>query len=86
MEGNTKVWITRYALTNGIYEIDVEPPSAGSAGMIVDRSNGYEQPFHGEGKDWHRTKMSAVSQARAMRKKKIASLEKTIARLERLTF
>jgi hypothetical protein len=41
---------------------------------------------HGEGRQWHRTQESALARAESMRKAKIASLRKSIARLEALSF
>ena len=38
------------------------------------------------GKDWHRTPESALARAEEMRKAKIASLKKSIAKLEAMTF
>ena len=42
--------------------------------------------FHGEGKEWHRTKEAAIAKAEEMRQKKIAGLKKQIERLEKLEF
>ena len=38
------------------------------------------------GNDWHRTEADAVARAEQMRVKKIASLEKQIAKLKKLSF
>jgi hypothetical protein len=46
----------------------------------------YNQLFHGEGRDWHRNKESAVEQANKMKANKIASLKKSIAKLEKRIF
>jgi predicted ATP-grasp superfamily ATP-dependent carboligase len=74
-----KVWITKYALSEGIEEHDVT--DCGEGMMLT--ANRY---FHGEGRDWHRTRESAVTKAEKMRKSKIASLRKQIERLEKLAF
>jgi hypothetical protein len=42
--------------------------------------------FHGEGRNWHRTPEGAKAKAEAMRKAKIASLKKQLAKLESLSF
>lgn len=42
--------------------------------------------YHEEGKEWHRTKESAIAKAEEMRKKKIASLQKQIKKLENINF
>lgn len=56
-----KVWVTRYALTKGIYEADVKDFGDG----IVMEPGAYTY-LHGEGRDWHRTKDEAVARAEKM--------------------
>ena len=75
-----KVWITKYALTQGIFEKECQYRGDG---MIMDELN---TCYHGEGKDWHRTKESAVKRAEEMRQKKIQSLQKKIKKLEDMKF
>ena len=82
-----KVWITKYALTKGIEEADVELTS--TADLVVERSSGAlgcDQYYHGKGKEWHQTKIEAIQRAEEMRKKKIDSLRKQIEKLEKMTF
>lgn len=83
-----KAWITKYALTKGIQEIEAEVCENVSADMIKDLS--YEarwQPYyHGEGREWHRTRSGAIARAEEMRQKKIASLKKQIKKFEALRF
>lgn len=76
-----KVWITRYALSEGISEKEVVL-SEGSPNMVLERPSfaHYHKP------DWHETKESAIERAEQMRIKKIASLKKQIAKLEKLDF
>lgn len=77
-----KVWITKHALTDGIYEIDAKEchiPSMVSGGGLF-------ETYHGEGVEWHRTKESAIAKAEKMKIKAIASHKKSIARLEKLKF
>jgi hypothetical protein len=81
-----KVWITKYALSDGIFVRDVETTRAD--GMVFypgDGSIGSQQAFHGEGKDWHRTPEAALQRAEAMRLAKIASLKKSIKKLESMS-
>ena len=40
--------------------------------------------FHGN--DWHRTPLDAITRAEEMRVKKIASLRKSLAKMESMTF
>jgi hypothetical protein len=80
-----KIYITKYALTDGIVESEAEI----NGGMAVVRkqySGGLDQYFHGEGKDWHLSKESAIAKAEDMRLKKIASVKKQLSKLEELSF
>lgn len=74
------VWITKYALTNGILHKQAVP--CGNPNMIQ-VGNTY---FHGEGNDWHRTLEGAQRKAETMRVRKIASLEKSIEKFKKLNF
>lgn len=78
-----KVYITKYALTLGIQEREVE---VGTNGSVVDKSTGMTQYFHDEGKGWHRTIESAIKEANRMRESRIKALEKQIEKLKKLTF
>lgn len=82
------VWVTKYALTDGVREVQGELANS-SPSMFVVRSkehgrvDGY---YHGEGKEWHRTREAALARAEEMRIAKIASHEKSIAKLRKLSF
>lgn len=76
-----KVYITKYALTKGILEAEAE--FCTGTGMINVGRHGY---YHGEGKEWHRTREVAVKRAEIMRTNKIESLQKSIAKLEKMTW
>lgn len=76
-----RVYIVKYALTNGILETEAKETK------FVEMINTEEFGFlHGEGKEWTRTREEAVSVAENMRAKKIASLQKQINKLENLNF
>lgn len=81
-----KVWITKYALTKGVLEREVEIcPTA--TGMVACRDPEFRGEFYsGEGKNWHRTKESAVKRAFEMRDAKLSSLVKQMDRLKKLQF
>lgn len=81
-----KVWISKYALTQGVYEIEAEDCFATAPGMITETGSRYATYFHGEGKDWHRTRDGALLKAERMRAAKIASLRKQISRIEKMAF
>lgn len=78
-------WITKYALTEGIYELRVIPASA-DGGMVEAVGATYATYYHVEGRDWHRTRVAAVARAETLRKAKIASLRKSITKLEKMEF
>lgn len=68
-----KVWVTKYALTSGIKELEVEY-SKETPSMVVGKA--WDEYYNGEGREWHRTYESAVAWAEEMRLKKIESLKK----------
>lgn len=78
-----KVWITKYALTSGIKEMEVEQ-SEDFPDMVTGKA--WNDSYHGEGREWHRTYESAVAKAEEMRLKKIDSLKKQIAKWEKKRF
>ena len=78
-----KVWITKYALTDGIIEGDASMCVFDRATVDLKNSK-YEIDFYGS--DWHYDKESAIRQAEEMRQKKIGSLKKQIEKLEGMRF
>ncbi len=79
-----KVFTTKYALSSGIREVEVEITSV--PGMVATTNQAYKEYFHTEGKEWHRTLEAAQAVADKMRTKKIEGLKKSIAKLEKMTF
>jgi hypothetical protein len=47
-----RVFITKYALTQGILEKEGEVSNT-AASMLVVKGDRYPDYFHGEGKEWH---------------------------------
>ena len=76
-----KVWITKYALTTGISEKEVKIDND-----CVSVINNQGEYYFGEGKDWHKTKESAIKRAEEMRKRKIANVEKQLQKLKDMKF
>ena len=74
-----KVWITKYALTKGLFEMEAE---------IVDGkyASGKYESIRLFTRDWAHTLAEAVKVAEDMRTRRIASLKKSIVKLERLNF
>lgn len=77
-------YITKYALSKGILMMQVDQ-STECPSMVSSREK-YNQCFHGEGREWHRTIGSAKARAEHMRLNKIASLKNQIDKLKALEF
>jgi len=80
------VFVTKYALTQGVFECLAEIYKDTESKMIRYRIEGsrFDQYVHGN--DWHKDRESAVEKAELMRTKKIASLSKQIAKLQSIDF
>lgn len=78
-----KVYITKYALTQGIYEIEAKETR--EPDMIKNVENSLEL-YHGKGKEWHLSKEDAIKKAEEMKQKKIKSLKTQIEKFEKMTF
>jgi hypothetical protein len=76
-------FVTKYALTSGIQKLQMRAIGADGAGDVAVRFMSY---FHGEGREWHRTWESALVRAEEMRKAKLASMRKSMAKIEALKF
>lgn len=80
-----KVWISKYSLTQGLYSDECEIGRT----LATPCANNSKYPYrwyHGKGIQWHLTKEEAIAKAEDMRKRKIDSLKKQIAKLEKLDF
>lgn len=80
-----KVFITRYALSTGIKELETDILKPNIEGCKDYVKDGSWNIFY-IGKDAFLTKEDAIMKAEDMRKKKIASLKKQISKLEKMTF
>lgn len=72
-------WVTKYALTKGVCEVEVE--LRGGYAYSTCRFRTQFRPEH-----WYRLRANAQAKAEDMRIAKIASLRKQIAKLEKLRF
>lgn len=79
----TTAFITKYALTFGIIKREGEIADSGSFRYKDPEAWGQSSVWH---TDFRLTETEALDRAEDMRKKKIASLKKQIAKLEALTF
>lgn len=86
----SKVWITRYALTDGIRECELVKFVSGTGTKLAVQVKWKgativsEVVFHGS--DWHDTMEKAVADAVKRRDRKIKSLENQIRKLKTMTF
>lgn len=88
-EKRTTVYITKYALTKGIYKDKVVIPEDRSSShhlllfpkMAVGSCYNY---FYGN--DWHHAQHAAVARAKEMRTNKIKSLKRQLKRIQNLKF
>lgn len=85
----TTIYVTKYALTRGIEEYEArlqDRPGGGKTMAIVPRKSNmaFDQYFH-EG-EFFLTKKEAKADAEARREKKLKSLRKQIANIERVKF
>lgn len=78
-----KYWISKYALTRGIFEIEGIHDDFGNSLQYKDNTGWLGFYYKGE---YHETEAAARSAAEEMRTKKIASLRKQIEKLERMEF
>lgn len=79
-----RVWITKYALTDGIIESNANPVLCGSV-CISDTISPVLCRVLNEG-EWHSDKKQAIDKAEEMRQKEIDSLKKQIKKLEEMRF
>lgn len=77
-----KVWITKYALTRGVFTCEVEGPDRNHPGMVTDRDRRPSVCY--SGMDWHPTRQEAASRVIEMRIAKMRSLVKQIDLLKDL--
>ena len=81
-----KAYITKYALTKGILEVEAHNYEGEDYIYWYSNVGGFPIFCHGKGKDWHRTLDAAKDRADKMRQARIASLKRSIKKLEALTF
>jgi len=76
-----KVYITKYALTKGVIEMEVNISHASTMVVANDRfRTTYHKPF------WHENEQDAIIHANKMRENKINSLQKQIDKLIKTIF
>ena len=81
-----KVYVTKYALTKGIFSVEAKFCSDADRTMVEVLTKANEYTYYLHGNSFHLTLEDAVNRAEEMRLKKIASLKKQLARLEAMDF
>lgn len=76
-----KVWITKYALTRGIFEMEVKSTSRDGSTVY---GNAWDEAYGS--RDWYKRKTDAVKRAKEMRKREITRLENKIKKLKEKRF
>ena len=78
-----KVWVTKFALTTGIFEAETarNPDSS----MIVVRNKFHDDTYYHK-PYWHETKEAAIEHAENLRTKKLRSLNMQIGKLAKIKF
>lgn len=84
-----KVFITKRVFTEGIVEVDSAIESSVNRGMIIVSPRGslsFETYFHGQGREWHRDRVSAIRRAKELQAAKIKALEKQLQKIKNIEF
>lgn len=76
-----KVWITRYALSKGVIEVDAERTTHCEGGIRYTENGVMRTQW---GKNWHTSKAAATDRVRDMIRNKRKSLAKQVAKLDEL--
>lgn len=78
-----EVYVTKYALTSGVFRCNGEACEGTTGHMIRIRCRGFAEYFHGA--DWHTTEAAAKARVLDMIDAKKTSLHKQLAKLEQLS-
>lgn len=77
-----RIWVTRHALTRGIPCVEAHVDGAMARYQLP---GAYVPQFaHVEGRDWHKTEEAALARADEMRRERIATLKKSIDKLQKM--
>ena len=77
-----RVYVTKYALTEGILTMEAEPCHVVTMIEVKPKGNGFSQYFHN--REWHTDLEAAKARAEEMRQNKIKSVKKQLKRLEEM--
>ena len=79
----TKIYVTKYALTSGVFSIDAEIKPGGKSATFRDEMN---HRWFVYGKEFWLTPEEAIADCEYRRKSKLLSLEKQKHKIENLNF
>jgi hypothetical protein len=79
-------YVTKYALTVGILEVQGEDPDDGNTPGLLSFLDGKGFRSYAYGRNWHRTLEGAQARAYEMRNTKLASIAKQAKKIRLLTF
>lgn len=77
-----KVYITQYALTKGVMTLENVTHCISISDRMISNRKGFRTCYHKP--HWHLTKEEAISQVKIMVEKKKKSIQKTLAKLDKL--
>jgi predicted P-loop ATPase len=82
------IYITKYALTQGIYQARgrICHEVNDSMVQVIPEREGMAMPYYLHGRDWWRTPEEARLDAERRRQEAIKTIEKKLARLKSMTF
>lgn len=80
-----KVWVTKYALTKGIFEVEIRKEPS-TDGYVSFQRDGHSCVDYFHGQEWWPDRERAVIRARVMRDAKLKRLRKEIIKLEAMEF
>ena len=84
MAAKKKYWVTKYALTKGIFQVEAELVKSSDVTIRANKPSGITSYYHKN--EWYPTKQEAVSRAKEMQKKMLINLQERIKKIEALKF
>jgi len=81
-----KIWCTKWLFTTGIMELEAIDCGNGMVKVILTDKTYFPYCLHGEGREWHKTRESAVAKADEMRIKKLMALDKQMKKIAAMKF
>ncbi|ELY2536611.1 hypothetical protein [Cronobacter sakazakii] len=80
----TKIYITKYALTSGVFTAEADVDTEKRVASFRGSESGFWQFYHGD--DFHFNEEAALARAEEMRIKKLKSLDKQMKKISAIKF